>query len=324
MLVILSEVWSCCWSCLHCIESQRRGQGWQRSCPPSLRSWPTGSKSTPKTWSSDRQTAAGPQRWLTTSERTCWSSWGAAAISLSSSQLSSSPPAATLRKWRYIFWRQQYRQSFLHTWTLTSLKTSCAFIVWTPSPCVESLYFCLRSTTPMSSTWCWSFRRRHASTWRSSTAASSTAWILPGRLGAPYKSSFLRISSFHPARSWLRCFASSASSSRPTKVGSSCVIILSQSSGFSLFFLLLVFWDQAIKGAFLFYLFFGSSAWWLLSLGGEQEASELSGCDFISVEDWIWRWRADLCGRGSGSGGKNYVRTVLKWHNWEIKKIWRI
>lgn len=76
----------------------------------------------------------------------------------------------------------------------------------------------------MSSTWCWSFRLLRASTWRSSTAASSTGSIFPGPLGvrAPYRPFFWRTSArFHRARSWTRCTGWSASSSRPTKVWSS-------------------------------------------------------------------------------------------------------
>ncbi len=80
---------------------QRRDPERSRSWSPSPQSWPAGSKSTLKTSKSGKQTAAGPQRWLMISERTCWNSCGATRISLSSSLLTSSPPAATLRKLRW-------------------------------------------------------------------------------------------------------------------------------------------------------------------------------------------------------------------------------
>lgn len=107
VLVILSSVKSIL---------QRSGPERLRIRSPFPQSWPAGLNSALKTSRSGRQTAAGLQRWLMISERACWNSWGAAMISLSFSQLSSSPPAATLRKLRWghdCHLRQHYIQRFV-------------------------------------------------------------------------------------------------------------------------------------------------------------------------------------------------------------------
>lgn len=95
-----------------------------------------------------------------------------------------------------------------------------------------------RSTCLMSLTWCWRFQaaQTYASTRWSSTGVSSTGSISPGPIDNPLRLFFWRTASpSRRARSWMRCIAWSANSSRPTKVF--CL-----TSNLILLFLLLVFW----------------------------------------------------------------------------------